>query len=67
MSTATTSEPFVDSETVQHHLGGISPRTLGNYRKRGLPYIEVSPRVFRYRLSEVTRWMESRLVIQRSA
>ena len=65
-NTPTISEPFVGSEAVQHHLGGVSPRTLSNYRRQGLPFVELSPRVYRYRLSEIDRWLDGRRATGRS-
>ena len=35
----------------------VSQKTLSNWRNRGLPYIRINARCFRYRLSEVEKFL----------
>ena len=37
---------------------GIHPRTVLNYRKKGLPYIKIGDRSTRYDFDEVVEWFK---------
>lgn len=51
-------EAWVDTSTVSKHLRK-GPRTVSDYRRRGMPCIQVSERHYIYRLSEVDAWLEA--------
>lgn len=38
---------------------GVNPRTIYNYRKRGLPYIKLGARSVRYDFDEVVTWFRN--------
>jgi hypothetical protein len=54
---STKDEPLVPAEEIEEKLG-CAHRTLRNYLKKGLPHYRINSRVFRYRWSEVNRWVE---------
>ncbi|PYK59053.1 MAG: hypothetical protein DME43_09785 [Verrucomicrobia bacterium] len=41
-------------------LARVSTRTLADLRNAGLPHIKISSRCFRYRWSEVEKWLRER-------
>jgi len=43
--------------------GGITPRTLRLWRnRRGLPYIRITQKVIRYKVSDLNRWLDKHRV-----
>jgi excisionase family DNA binding protein len=58
-------EPFVGFDSVTRHLG-VSKRTIQYHMKRGLPYYSIG-RLIRFRLSEIDRWLATKLRIDTNA
>ena len=58
---AVESDPLLDTNQVARILG-YRPRTLEGMRSRGdgPPFIRLSPRAVRYRLSDLESWLDSR-------
>lgn len=55
-----TMEPFMTNQQVMDLLN-VNERTLYDYREnKGLPYIKLSQRTFRYEKSKVIQWVRER-------
>lgn len=51
----------MDEAALRERWGGASPRTIKRLRDRGvLPYMQVSPRKYRYRLEDVRAYEAAR-------
>ena len=48
-------DEFLTTQQLVETLG-VSRVTIQNWRKAGLPFIRISPRIFRYRLEELENW-----------
>ncbi len=55
-------DPLLTTEETADYVGA-TPRTLEAWRLRGggPPFVKVSKRMVRYRLSDVTKWIEQRV------
>lgn len=52
------SELLTDPQAAAY-IGGIEPRTLRLWRNtRGLPFLRITPRVIRYRRSDLDLWLD---------
>jgi hypothetical protein len=41
----------------------VEPRTCRDWRRRGLPFLKITPRSIRYRLSDVQSWLDRRRTV----
>lgn len=55
-------EPLVDLDVVAEHLGVSDWNVRNLMREQGLPYIRVSRRAPRFRMSEIEAWLAERRV-----
>jgi predicted DNA-binding transcriptional regulator AlpA len=57
-------EDLLDQRQAATRLGLPSARTLEAWRRRGYgpPFIRLSPRLVRYRASDIDRWLAARVV-----
>jgi excisionase family DNA binding protein len=58
------STPLLRRQEAAVYLG-LSPQTLSNWASTGrglIPYVRVSPRAVRYRLSDLDEWLRNRTV-----
>jgi len=52
-------EPEITTAELARHFS-MSVATINGWRNDGMPAVQYNARVFRYRLSEVKRWLEDR-------
>lgn len=67
MATATLTLPSAPLLTRQEAAAflGVSPQTLANWATTGrgrIPFVRVSKRAVRYRMSDLERWLQARTV-----
>ena len=57
-------EDLIDQRQAATRLGLPSARTLEAWRRRGYgpPFLRLSPRLVRYRTSDIDRWLAARAV-----
>lgn len=45
----------------------VSPRTIDNWTRNGMPHLKLSPRMIRFDLGEVLNWMRSHHATRRTS
>ncbi len=63
-----TSNEIFDDTTAAAYIGGITARTIRDWRnRRGLPFIRITAKVIRIRRSDLDRWLAGhRIAITRT-
>lgn len=54
-----TSQPVLHNRVTLAEAVRVSPRTIDNWTRHGMPHLKLSPRMIRFDLGEVLKWMRT--------